>query len=214
MLRKAKFFTMIDFDEIINGELFKGCDNKAVEKILKEFSFKESLFEPGDFVAMQDSVCSSLYLLAEGRVLAKMTSAEGKEITIDYLKSPNILAPAFIYGSKNYFPVSLQAETHCRLYTLSREGFFKIMESDAAVLRNFLRIISDRSFFLSRKLNEFALQNLTERIITYLKFRGKISNVQDVAFIFGVARPSLSRAISMLAEKGIIKKTDEGYVLR
>ena len=204
---------MIDFDEITGTEVFKGCSKKEMVEFLKKCSLKEEYYKTGDFIAMQDDTCSSLYLLTEGNIIAKMTNEEGKEVIIDHLKSPDILAPAFIFGSENYFPVSLQAETDCKLYALSREDFLKIMEADSTVLRNFLRIISDRSVFLSRKVNEFALQNLTERIITYLKFQRKISNVQDVAFIFGVARPSLSRALSMLAEKGVIKKTGEGYVL-
>ena len=87
------------------------------------------------------------------------------------------------------------------------------MEQDAAVLRNFLRLISDRSLFLSRKLNEFALQSLSTRVLSFLKCNGAIQNIQDVAFIMGVARPSLSRALSLLVEQGQVRKEGSGYVL-
>ena len=87
------------------------------------------------------------------------------------------------------------------------------METDDALLRNFLRQISDRSVFLSRKLNEFALQNLSTRIVSYLQRSGVITNIQDVAFIMGVARPSLSRTLSAMVEEGVLIKTEEGYRL-
>ncbi|MDY5533951.1 MAG: helix-turn-helix domain-containing protein, partial [Butyricimonas virosa] len=77
----------------------------------------------------------------------------------------------------------------------------------------FLRNISDRGVFLSRKLNEFALQSLSNRIVSYLKYNGKISNIQELAFIMGVARPSVSRTLSSMVEQGILKKTDSGYVM-
>ena len=88
-----------------------------------------------------------------------------------------------------------------------------MMETDDALLRNFLRQISDRSVFLSRKLNEFALQNLSTRIVSYLQRNGVITNIQDVAFIMGVARPSLSRTLSAMVEEGVLIKTEEGYRL-
>ena len=142
-----------------------------------------------------------------------MTNAEGKELKIETLKAPEVLAPAFVYGSENRFPVTLKAETACAVWSLSRERFLDIMEQDAAVLRNFLRLISDRSLFLSRKLNEFALQSLSTRVLSFLKCNGAIQNIQDVAFIMGVARPSLSRALSLLVEQGQVRKEGSGYVL-
>lgn len=88
------------------------------------------------------------------------------------------------------------------------------MTTDKNVLRNFLQHISDRSVFLSKKLNEFALQNLNERIVNYLKRHGQIQNIQEVASIIGVARPSLSRAISVLINEGVIEKEENRYKLK
>ena len=87
-----------------------------------------------------------------------------------------------------------------------------MMEADRTVLRRFLENISDRSVFLSRKLNEFALQSLPTRILSYLKTHGSIQNIQEVAFIMGVARPSLSRALSLLLEQGRVRKEAGGYL--
>ena len=124
------------------------------------------------------------------------------------------MAPAFLYSSENFFPVTLKAETEVRIWTLSREGFLDLMTTDKNVLRNFLQHISDRSVFLSKKLNEFALQNLNERIVNYLKRHGQIQNIQEVASIIGVARPSLSRAISVLINEGVIEKEENRYKLK
>ena len=131
---------------------------------------------------------------------------------IETLHAPEILAPAFLYGSENRFPVTLIAATDSRVWFISREVFLEMMEADRTVLRRFLENISDRSVFLSRKLNEFALQSLPTRILSYLKTHGCIQNIQEVAFIMGVARPSLSRALSLLVEQGRVRKESGGYV--
>ena len=74
------------------------------------------------------------------------------------------------------------------------------------MLENFLRDISDRGVFLSRKVNEFALQNLKTRILAYLEKNPDIHNQREVAQRLGVTRPSLARALSELIAENKIKK--------
>ena len=200
------------FYDILDFTLFEGVNKDGIAEFLKNASNKISSYKKGDIVVLQDSVCKSLLLLCQGTLLAKMTNAEGKEIVIEHLSAPEILAPAFIYGTENRFPVTLQAEDEVIIWSLSKDDFLKMMETDDALLRNFLRQISDRSVFLSR-MNEFALQNLSTRIVSYLQRNAVITNIQDVAFIMGVARPSLSRTLSAMVDEGVLRKTDEGYML-
>ena len=199
--------------DIFDFPLFEGCNSPLLQALLDSTDSRLTQYAPGHLLALQDSPCRSLLLLCSGSLTACMTNAEGKELKIENLKAPEVLAPAFVYGSENRFPVTLKAETACTVWSLSRERFLDIMEQDAAVLRNFLRLISDRSLFLSRKLNEFALQSLSTRVLSFLKCNGAIQNIQDVAFIMGVARPSLSRALSLLVEQGQVRKEGSGYVL-
>lgn len=201
------------FYDILDFSLFEGVNKKGISDFLNTASKKISSYRKGDIVVFQDSLCKSLSLLCQGTLLAKMTNSEGKEIVIEHLAAPEILAPAFIYGTENRFPVTLQAEDDVIVWSLSKEEFLRMMEYDDVLLRNFLRQISDRSVFLSRKLNEFALQNLSTRIVSYLRRNNIISNIQDVAFIMGVARPSLSRTLSAMVEEGTLRKTEEGYKL-
>ena len=193
--------------------MFAGADKDILNNFLLNAPHKISSFRKGDIVVMQDSPCRSLMLLCQGSLSARMTNSEGKEVTIEVLHAPEILAPAFLYASENKFPVTLQAEEDIKIWSLSKDEFLRMMETDTRVLRNFLRNISDRSLFLSRKLNEFALQSLSTRIIGYLKRNEVINNVQDVAFIMGVARPSLSRTLSSMVDQGLLQKTSDGYVL-
>lgn len=199
--------------DIMEFPLFAGADMDILNNFLLNAPHKISSFRKGDIVVMQDSPCRSLMLLCQGSLSARMTNSEGKEVTIEILHAPEILAPAFLYASENNFPVTLQAEEDTKIWSLSKDEFLRMMETDTRVLRNFLRNISDRSLFLSRKLNEFALQSLSTRIIGYLKRNEVINNVQDVAFIMGVARPSLSRTLSSMVDQGLLQKTSDGYVL-
>ena len=207
------FINMSTFYDIYDFSLFANAERNDIDRFLQNTPSKIKLYEKGDIVALQNSPCKSLMLLCEGSLSARMSNIEGKEIIIENLHAPEILAPAFLYGSENKFPVTLRAEENVRIWLLSRDAFLNLMETSPIVLSNFIQNISDRSIFLSKKLNEFALQNLSTRIISYLKNKGEISNIQEVAFIMGVARPSLSRTIQAMVEQKLLRKTKNGYEL-
>lgn len=199
--------------EIYDVPLFRGCDRSVVDDLLDKSPCRFSTYKKGDFVAMQNSVCRTLYLLYEGSVCLQMTSEEGREFTLDTLAAPDVLASSFIFGTESILPASIIANSECRFLLISRDCVLQLIERDKTALHNFLTILSDHSLFLSRKLEQFALQNLSSRLIGYLRNNHSIQNLQEAAFILGVTRPSLSRTVSQLARQGILRKTEKGYIL-
>lgn len=200
-------------EEFYGLPLFVGCDRKVVEEVLGRSSTRFATYRKGDFIAMQNSACRSLLILCEGSVYARMTSSDGREFTLDSLSAPDVLASAFIFSTEGTYPVTIIANTDCRLWIVGRESLLELIERDRAVLRNFLTILSDHTIFLSSKLNQFALQSLTSRLMDYLENNGSVHNLQETAFVLGVARPSLSRAISQLVRQGVVRRSGHGYVL-
>ena len=193
--------------------LFEGCEAEALHQLLREAPNSLRIYKEGEYIARQGDACRSLFILMKGNVKTQMENAEGKQLTIDWIKAPDILAPAFIYASENRFPVNVEATELCEVLVMDRARFEAFMHAQPAVMRNFIAIISDRSLFLSRKLNEFALQSLKSRLLNYLQMHGGIHNQQEVAFILGVARPSLARALSELIAEGKITMTGKQVVL-
>lgn len=193
--------------------LFEGCEAEALHQLLREAPNSLRIYKEGEYIARQGDACRSLFILMKGNVKTQMENAEGKQLTIDWIKAPDILAPAFIYASENRFPVNVEATELCEVLVMDRTRFEAFMHAQPAVMRNFIAIISDRSLFLSRKLNEFALQSLKSRLLNYLQMHGGIHNQQEVAFILGVARPSLARALSERIAEGKITMTGKQVVL-
>lgn len=200
-------------NEIYEMPLFRGGNKDTIERIMHDFPSRYVHYKKGDTIAMQGNACQSLYILCEGSVYAKMISEEGKEFTLDTLSAPDVLASAFVFSSEGIFPVTILANSDCDLWIVSKESLLRIIESEPLVLRNYLTVISDHSMFLSKRLNEFALQTLSSRIMSYIEQNGSIQNLQEAAFILGVARPSLSRAVLQLVGQGVLKKENRGYVL-
>lgn len=79
-----------------------------------------------------------------------MENAEGKQVTIDRISAPEVLAPAFIFASENRFPVNIEVQENCEVLVLDKNYFLEFMHSQPVIMKNFIEMISDRSLFLSK----------------------------------------------------------------
>jgi CRP-like cAMP-binding protein len=184
---------------------FRGITEEELLSLILSPEHARRLYKPSDFIAMQGETYRSLFILCSGKVRTQMVNAEGKQLTIETLKAPQLLAPAFVFSSENRFPVNIEAIEKCEILVISQSAFLEFLHQYPIVMHNFLRLVSDRTLFLSQKLNAFALQSLKSRILNYLRIHGSIRNQQEVAQILGVARPSLARALSELVGEGCLR---------
>ena len=185
----------MDYKKLAEAPVFRGLSERFLENFIGRTPNALREFGIGDFIALQGTVCQSLYLLYSGRV----------QVTIEEIEAPRLLAPAFIFATDNRFPVNITTLTNCEVLVLNRTDFVDLMHREKIVMQNFLRIISDRSIFLSRKLNAFALQDLKTRLLAYLREHENPRSRQEIADILGVARPSLARVLSELADEGYLR---------
>ena len=195
----------MDYKKLAEAPVFIGLSERFLENFIGRTPNALREFGIGDFIALQGTVCQSLYLLYSGRVRTNMVNEEGKQVTIEEIEAPRLLAPAFIFATDNRFPVNITTLTNCEVLVLNRTDFVDLMHREKIVMQNFLRIISDRSIFLSRKLNAFALQDLKTRLLAYLREHENPRSRQEIADILGVARPSLARVLSELADEGYLR---------
>ena len=195
----------MDYKKLAEAPVFRGLSERLLENFIGRTPNALREFGIGDFIALQGTVCQSLYLLYSGRVRTNMVNEEGKQVTIEEIEAPRLLAPAFIFATDNRFPVNITTLTNCEVLVLNRTDFVDLMHREKIVMQNFLRIISDRSIFLSRKLNAFALQDLKTRLLAYLREHENPRSRQEIADILGVARPSLARVLSELADEGYLR---------
>ena len=162
------------------------------------------MLNPGD-------PCRALMVLVKGQAESRMSGEEGREVLVDHLKAPMLLAPAFIFATPNVVPVEVNAVTDCVVWHINREAFFEFLQREPTVLKAFLEVLSNRGHFLSKKMRTFAVNSLRNRIIEYLESHDSINSVVSAAQQLGATRPSLSRVLSEMLDEGIIKKDTKGY---
>ena len=181
---------------------------------LLSLPYRRKEYKDGDRVVSVGDTCDWLMLLAEGTVESRMGAQSGKEVVIERMQAPMILAPAFLFAKNHTIPVEVSMTTDGVVWYIHREAFFKFMTVHPEVLKQFLEILSDRSHFLSNKVRSFAVKSLRDRVLDYIRQHGAITNVAEAAEMLGVARPSLSRLLADLQDEGLLERTEKGIERR
>jgi CRP-like cAMP-binding protein len=208
-IKKYKVF--MNIDHILKAPFFHGMKEQEVLPLLLSKRNGRRNYKPNSFIVMQGDECRSMYLLTEGQVRTQMVNEEGKQITIELLEAPLMLAPGFVFGQNNRFPVNVETTKDCELILIDKELFLEFLHQYPIAMLNFIKLLSNRSQLLSARVNQFALQSLKSRLVNYIRLHPHIDSQQNVAQILGVARPSLARAISELSEEGTIISKGKEY---
>ncbi len=200
-------------DKILQCTLFQGLSQDQILELIATINYKIKNYSKGDLVVASSVECRFLLIVISGSVKGEMVDFSGKTIKIEDIESPGVLAPAFLFGANNRYPVDIVANNDAEIFSVSKENFISIMMANETVLANYLNSISDRAQFLSSKLRFLSFQSLKGKIAHFLLELKKNSNCSSVvlpqsqaqlAELFGVARPSLARTIRELDSENII----------
>ena len=193
--------------------LFKGLTQREHDDFL-ERNVKEILnFKKGITVVRQGEPIHFVMLLVKGSVRAEMITQEGNILNIDILEAVIPLAPAFIYGTKNTYPVDVITMEPCTFLKISKTAWLDEMAQNKKLLTNFLTMNSDLTFFLTNKLQMISLKSLRMKLSNFLLDKTKKEGNSfilkrsrtELAEYFGVQRQSLARTLKEMEDEGIIE---------
>lgn len=199
--------------------LFKDIPYEEINKLVGE-GFGIRQFKENEIIVSQGTVYSTLLIIIEGEVVGEMNDFSGKTVVIETINAPNLIAPAILYCQQNKIPVNVVAKTYVRVLPISREDLSHILQSNIKVLNNFLRLISERSKFLSDKVRLLRFGTIKSKFSGYLLelYSRKQSlnftiehSQQELADMFGVSRPALAKTIGQMIDEGLIWSSNKEY---
>jgi CRP/FNR family transcriptional regulator, dissimilatory nitrate respiration regulator len=203
----------MDLNQLSGAPLFRGLSGNAIESVLKETPFRVRNFKNGSFIAQSGEPVNSLMIVANGSVKGEMVDETGRVIKIEDVPAPGAIAAAFVFGNSNRFPVNVIALTDVEILAIDKPDFLKLLKENDIVLTNFLNMISNRSQFLSEKIKFLNFKTIRGKLAHYILQKADHDKTtiildmtqNDLADFFGVARPSVSRALGELEQEGFIE---------
>jgi len=203
----------MDYSLLLNAPLFKGLTTGEIETILSVVPYRTKKFQADSLISQTGELVNTLMIVISGIVKGEMVDYTGRVIKIEDISAPGALAPAFIFGNKNRFPVNVIATTNTELLVIDKLDFLKLLMINDKILVNFLDMISNRSQFLSEKIKFLNFKTIKGKLAHYiLQKAGKEKSSilldmtqNELADFFGVARPSVARALGDLEEEGYLE---------
>ncbi|MBA4321801.1 MAG: Crp/Fnr family transcriptional regulator [Odoribacter sp.] len=203
----------MDYSVLSQAPLFKGFTSGETEKIISSIRHQVRKYKSGSVISQSGEPVSSLMIVINGVVKGEMVDYAGRVIKIEDIPAPGALASAFMFGNRNRFPVNVIATTDAELLIIDKPEFLRLLRKDDRILVNFLDMISNRSQFLSEKIKFLNFKTIKGKLAHYiLQKAGKEGasvildmTQNDLADYFGVARPSVGRALSELEDDGFIE---------
>ena len=185
---------------------------EEVMSVVSSTPYRIRRFKAGSMISQSGEPVNSFMMVIEGVVKGEMVDFSGRIIKIEDIPASGALASAFIFGSRNRFPVNVVAVSDTQLLIIEKADFLKFLKSDDKILANFLDIISNRSQFLSEKIKFLNFKTIKGKLAQYIlqtagtdKSEIRLAMTQnDLAEYFGVARPSIARVIGEMETDGII----------
>lgn len=201
------------YEILQDSSVFKGISAENISEILNNAHFQVKKFKKGDVIAFGNDTCNYLITILKGSVKGEMIDSSGKTIKVEDINAPQSVATAFLFGNNNKFPVNITANNDVELLFIAKDSVIKIIQSDVTFLINYLNTISNRAQFLANKIKFLSFKSIKGKIAFYILqlSKGELKTVtlpksqKEIARLFGVERPSLSRAIRELEQEGIIK---------
>lgn len=203
----------MDYNQLSAAPLFKGLANTDIETVLLSVPYRIRRFKTGILISTSGEPVNSLMIVISGAVKGEMVDDLGRVIKIEDIPAPGALAAAFIFGSRNRFPVNVIAISDGEILSIEKPDFLKLLMGNHIILVNYLNMISNRSQFLSEKIKFLNFKTIKGKLAQFILQKAEESRTtitldmtrNDLADFFGVARPSVSRALGELEQEGYIE---------
>lgn len=202
------------FEVLKKCALFKGIDKSEIEISLKKIDYNLKEYTKNETIAFRGDRVEGVLIVLKGKVITEMLTENGSVRRIEELGASSILASAFIFGNKNFFPIDLVAKNKVQILYIEKKEFLKLLEENKKLIENFLDEISTKAQYLANKIwITFNNKTIKNKIINYINTNQKdslieIPNLRELAESFGVARPSLSRVLKEMIDEKKIEKID------
>ena len=192
--------------------VFIGLSSEEIKALFNQVHFQIKKYNDQQMVAHGGDTVEKLIVVLNGSVKGEMVDFSGKTIKIEDIEAPKPLAIAFLFGKANKYPVNVVSNKESELLIIPKESVLRLFALNQTILLNYLNTISDRSQFLSNKIRLLSFHSVRGKIANYILQLAQDGSQQitlplsqnQLAELFGVARPSVGRGMRELHNEGIL----------
>lgn len=204
--------------------IFQNLEAEEVEALSSQALRKKS--KTGQTLFLQGDPADGMFLIKGGRVKLSKVLEDGTELTLDIRKAGDFVGEN-MFSEEGHYPVSAYCLQDTLTCGFSRSQFEQMVLQHPKVGLQIIKNLSERISWLTRRVGSLAVTNIEDRLYRVLtsvaKEHGTMSpqgtviqfplTHEDLSFLTGAHRVSITRAMKALKAAGKIIHKDKRLIL-
>jgi CRP-like cAMP-binding protein len=204
--------------------IFQNLEADEIEALSREALRKKST--KGQALFLQGDPSDEMFLIKGGRVKLSKVLQDGAELTLDIRKAGDFVGEN-MFSEEGHYPVSAYCLENTLTCGFSRSQFEQLVLQHPKVGLRIIKNLSERIAWLTQRVGSLAVTNIEDRLYRVLtsvaKEHGTISpqgtviqfplTHEDLSFLTGAHRVSITRAMKSLKAAGKIIHEDKHLIL-
>lgn len=150
---------------LVNNPLFRGITPERLLADLEEISFHTRSYKKGEILARQGDVCNRLVILTKGSVRGEMIDYSGRLIKVEDITAPKAIAPLFLFGEQNRYPVEVTANEPTEVIELPKPSVLSLFRKNEQFLENYMNLSANYARTLSDKFSLCRLKRFVRNLL-------------------------------------------------
>lgn len=192
-----------------NFKLFNKVDPNQYLKYFKIINYKKE-----DIVYNEGEVCNHLSFVLDGEISVRTYSLNGKEEILNIIYPGGIFGDIISYSNKSTYIGHIISNKNSVVAHIKKTDWITLIQKDETLLINFLNHLTNKTFKTKMDNKLLLHKNIEDRIYFYLNTQIDkkktrkiyITSVTNLANELNLPRPSVSRSLSIMETKGLIKR--------
>jgi CRP/FNR family transcriptional regulator len=204
--------------------IFQNLEAEEVEALSRQALRRK--WKTGQTLFSQGDPADGMFLIKGGRVKLSKVLEDGTELTLDIRKAGDFVGEN-MFSEEVHYPVSAYCLEDTLTCGFSRSQFEQLVLQHPKVGLQIIKNLSERISWLTRRVGSLAVTNIEDRLYRVLtsvaKEHGTMSpqgtaiqfplTHEDLSFLTGAHRVSITRAMKALKAAGKIIHKDKRLIL-
>lgn len=200
------------YEHLMELPLFKGVSFDRISDIVGTTKFHFLKYTDRQPIVNAGDACTHIKFVISGAVRLTTNNADARMRVCQTVKSPDVIAPDFLFGRFTHYPCSATAIGSAGILQIAKLDYLKILNSDDVFLINFLNTLSINAQKSVIGVLALTCGSLEERIafwVLALTQRGSTDitlqcRQRDFYSMFGVQRSSFMATLDSMQQRGLL----------
>ncbi len=207
-------------DLLLSLPLFRGADTEKLESSIQSGDFHCHTYATGDVVYSPEADEKKLIIIRSGEA-SVYTADSSRSMLLRRLGEGKTVGVANLFSDES-FVSRIIADKKCETVEISAANFKKLLESDSAILHNYISFLSNKICYLNKKIVTLTAGSAERRLAVFLdSHASEIGNdsftlpvpMNSLAEMLNLGRASLYRAADKLEADGFITRDGKNITL-